>query len=156
MSTYKDFVREFLAAEKAKGNTDSPTQRMAACAAAWRQKHPKEEKVTSKASASKVKKVKNEPSATASRKKPLVFSGLEIGSMLMPYKPSESQDDEESTSTSVPKHKKVFTIRKTKTNQRQLNNAVRAFAKDVKTGSVTNVNDAFARGLKCFYELHHQ
>ena len=149
MSSYKQFVRDFLAKEKASGNTSTPTERMVACAAAWRKEHPKAEKVVKVPlkKEGKVSKVKNE-STSAAPKKPFTFSGVDVGSMLFsnavePVDPMQ-------------KGRKVFAIRKTKANQRQLNNAVRSFAKDVKLGAVTNVNEAFARGLKCLYDLHGQ
>lgn len=149
MSTYKEFVREFLAKEKASGNEASPTQRMVACAAAWRKEHPKVEKpikTNTAAKDAKVTKAKN-ASVAKSSKKAFTFSGLDVGSML--FVPSTAGNESVAN-----KSRKVFSIRKTKANQRQLNQAVRSFAKDVKLGAVTNVNEAFARGLKCLYDLH--
>jgi hypothetical protein len=164
--TYKDFVRNFLAQNKQDGLT--PKERMGACAKAWKALSSDQKSVSTKAvkkssgsegvtkkknAAVKATVVKKEAEdaegvkSKASHAHKTIVSGFDVGGLLSRFEQQAENASKKSASSLV--------IRRTKSNQRALNNVARAFSRDVKTGQVKSVNEAFMRGLKAVFDLQH-
>lgn len=155
--TYKDFVRKFLAENKEDGLT--PKERMAACAKAWKALSNDEKSVSVKSRKSIVKKkdvVKTAETTTTATKPShghkTIISGFDVGGLLTRI---EQATESEPAAVLSKKAAASLVIRRTKSNQRALNNVARAFSRDVKNGNVKSVNEAFMRGLKAVFDLQH-